>query len=427
MKRLLATFMFALATFPSFVHAQIETDQLTLDGPLFDDSLEDVHTIRVIGDYTFLVDHIDRGSYEEKRLYRQSTENPNAVGLVFAAEGNLDADDDMIEFNDALYFTLTTADGITLYQSTDDGTTWEEKKTFTVKDTAISLKDLIITPQRLYVIAQSTTTTPTSLIAVLSTSNGDDWHKKVLRKHNPQYVATQILEDTPYLFANLSYTTGTEEAPMTKYRSVVYSPLTPNGKKFIPAGLGNYNGNLPIKSVQEVVSFNDTLFISGYINPSLDAESLTKRSNWRTLRSTNGVVWRSAGGKFTDFVNHQSTLFTHDKNQVYYTTTGETFTPINFSFESEIDMVDHSLTLFGSADTGLLFASMQENSTNSDDEATVVDRCLVSRDAVTWFDDDCMIADKAAPRQVSKFDSFWYFVRGRNQTSYNLYSLTFNK
>lgn len=399
---------------------------VTISSALRSDILSDVHTMTEIDDALYIIDHAERGLYTEKRVYRQQGKKLSKMQLVFAAKGAPQATDRITQHGDAVFMTVTGKRGnrVRVYRSTDDGQNFSMMKKigFFKKRVQNDVVDMFSEGDRLYVVIEEnrrkTSHSGTKKLALWSTTTGKTWNKQIMTNTDLAYAGYTEFDGDPYLYVNQD-----ERVSKSRLRSQsgLLTPQSFTSKSFRQVSLQNFHGKLPIRSVQQVLNYEGNTFLRGYISTKDTGKKLSRTSNMRSLRSVNGVKWKAAGGKFTNFVVHSGTLFAQQNNDVWYSTDGKSFTQIAFSFASDYDLIDKSLQLYGSADEELLFARFMVPAGQS----AVEQQCLVTQDAVTWSAIDCRVPEKAAPRQVVKAGKFWYFVRGREQSSFRLFRLSF--
>lgn len=426
MKYFLFFFTLLFSATPLIVSAE-SSDQVNIEKALRSDLLNDVRTITVIDDHLFLIDHVRvqpkdeaEEEYTEKRVYRLGSDDMNTLDLVFAGRAPLNVDEQIIEYNNDLYMTLTgkIGDPVRLFKSEDDGFTWNEAASigFENEDISNSVADLFTTQDRMYVVVQPKRITDLSIprtVAVWSSADGVEWEENVIERKSVYYGGYSVLEDVPYVFVNIRYgATGHR-----KSASAVYSPSQPNGSVFAAVSYRNLNPDVPTRSINQVLSFKDAVFIQGvrdwqYNNSTV----LTRPHNQRSLRSTNGLTWKKVGEKFARFVLHRDTLFAQTASKTYLSNDGSIFHPLSFNFEDDFNIMKRSLTFFSSQEHELLFARFVHDHNKDDDHSAddLSKQCLVSTDGVSWLGlDTCAIKDRVDHRQIVKFGNFWYFVQGK--------------
>lgn len=392
----LFVFVLTLTMLPQ--QTQAATQTLNLEKHLALDKLHDVHTLEVINNTLYLIDHFNDNGTKKKQLFRLDSSNIEDLDLALSGEALLRADDRIIEFNDAIYTTFTQVRGerIKVFRSTDDGVHWEQVANigFNSDKMVNKVLDAFVTTNRLYVVLEPKNITDSSIkktIHVWSTEDGTRWDKNVIEGVKPNYAGYAVLEDVPYVFIN------------GKRTSRVFSPSQPDGHEFEQVTYTNLRNTSPIRKVQQVVPFKAIIFIQGLNMLGGKEQSLR---NQRSLRSTNALTWRKVGHRFSEFAPHKNSLFAQIGNDIFLTTDGLTFTPITLNFENDYTIAERSLHLFSSADRGLLTAQFTDNAKQK--------TCLVSKDAVTWLPiEGCAVIDRPEQRQTIKLGNYWYFVRGR--------------
>src|SRR3989339_261502 len=255
MKQFIILLLFAgcVVFTPLLTHAST-FEQSTVQGPLYTDTLQDVHTLTAIDEYLYLINHKKKKGISEKKVYRLTKNDPETVSLLLTAQGSMWSTDRIFKFGDDLYVTITGKKGepVTLHRSSNNGTTWSELPAtigFTAPKAKNVVTEMFATSDRLYVVIEFQKPGRNRKVGVWSTTDGVTWAESLIEERSATYQGFVLFDDIPYILVNWAYGAG-----RTKKAAAVFSPSQPNGTQFQQVTYTNLHEEAPLRVAQQVVS-----------------------------------------------------------------------------------------------------------------------------------------------------------------------------